>query len=473
MSFTRRSFLIGAASGVSVLALAACTDSEPVPTPTPRPTSPVDGLPEARAFYRSNWANDPYARGATSFLAVGALPQSRDALREPVLDRLFMAGEALSDAPGTVGGAVASGRSAAQSVVGVMDEGERIAVIGAGAAGAAAARVLAANGVEVIVLEARDRTGGRIDSKVAGDDFSFELGAWRLAEDVDADIIDDLAREEVDVNPLTGGSSYALTDPQATAELDAEDPALSAAHNALGAAIEWAKQQPRDVSLADALTEGGKPNDWPAAGVDGVTSDVLLNQLILNVAGATGADADGLSAWFSTPEAEVSSVVPTGPLSSFIDAALDGVNTVMSAAVVGVSYRESGVSIRLATGESVRADRVVVTVPLGVLQEQVIEFDPPLPLSHRSALNALSVGHIELVVMDFETAFWETDALWWVNENEDGPIRLWVNLLPATGRPVLLGVVAAQNALELAEADDAKVLAMARKSLEPFAQSGT
>jgi len=333
--------------------------------------------------------------------------------------------------------------------------------------------VLAANGAEVIVLEARDRTGGRIDSKVSGDDFSFELGAWRLAENADADIIDDLAREDVDVNPLTGGSAYALTASEAAVELDAEDPALTAAQGAVGVAVEWAKQQQRDVSLADALNEGGKPNDWPAAGVSGVTSDVLLNQLILNAAGVTGADADSLSAWFSTPEAEMPSVVPTGPLSSFIDAALDGINAVMSAAVVGISYRESGVSIRLATGESVRADRVVVTVPLGVLQEQVIEFDPPLPLSHRSALNALSVGHIELVVMDFETAFWETDAVWWVNESEDGPIRLWVNLLPATGRPVLLGVVGAQSALELADADDAKVLAMARKSLEPFAQPGT
>lgn len=471
MSISRRSFLLGAASGASVLVLAACTDSTPTPSPSPTTPAPVGELPEPSSFQRTRWSNDPYALGATSYLAVGTLPQSRDVLAQPVLDRLVFAGEAVSDAPGTVSGAIASGRLAADRLADVLGDGERIAVIGAGAAGAAAARALVSRGADVIVVEARNRTGGRIDSKVEGGDTYFELGAWRLNEGDDADVIDDLAREDIGVDPLGGGSLYALDGTEDVSELDAEDPALLAAGNALGPAVAWAQGQPQDVSVAEALQGSGQPESWPAAADAAVTSETLAGQVLAAVSGLTGAPADELGSWFLPPISEEQSVIPNGPLSTFVDVALDGITTVLSAAVVGVAYDEDGVSLRLAAGESIRVDRVVVTVPLGVLKTSTIEFDPPLPVSHRAAINALAVGHLELVRLEFDTPFWETDAVWWVNEQDDVPIRLWVNLLPATGRPVLLGIASGTDAVDLAQADDAAVRTTALTSLEPFGRS--
>jgi monoamine oxidase len=470
MSYSRRTFLVGTASGLSVLALAACADDTPAPTPTSTPTSAIDEVPIATSFLRSNWAKDPYARGATSFVSVGALPQAFETLRAPLLNRVFLAGDATSAAPGTVHGAIAAGRAAAFDLVGVMADGERVAVIGAGAAGAAAARALTANGADVTVIEARDRTGGRIDSRVIDDDTYLELGAWRLTPDEDGSTIDALEREGVAVEPLTGVTAFAPDQGEA-AQLDADDPALTAARGSLAAAEAWALQQEADVSVADAVREGGTPGDWPAAGESAVTSELLVDKLLLAASGLSGASADELSAWFSTPAPAAETVVPLGPLSSFIDATLDGIEVAVSTAVVGVFYDESGVSLRLATGESLSVDRVVVTVPLGVLQEQVIEFDPPLPVTHRAALNTLSVGHIEVVRMEFESAFWTTDATYWVYEGDES-IRLWVNLLPATGHPVLLGVVGGQSALALTDLDDAALRESARRSLAPFARSG-
>src|SRR5688500_18473981 len=52
-----------------------------------------------------------------------------------------------------------------------------VAVIGAGLAGLVAARDLAAAGLEVTVLEARDRVGGRVLSVELGDGAGVELGA--------------------------------------------------------------------------------------------------------------------------------------------------------------------------------------------------------------------------------------------------------------------------------------------------------
>src|SRR6266403_5465185 len=55
-----------------------------------------------------------------------------------------------------------------------------IAIIGAGAAGLGAARTLETSGLSVIVLEARDRVGGRGHTIMAAPDITFDLGCGWL-----------------------------------------------------------------------------------------------------------------------------------------------------------------------------------------------------------------------------------------------------------------------------------------------------
>src|SRR5579872_5909690 len=52
-----------------------------------------------------------------------------------------------------------------------------VVVIGAGLAGLTAARILTANNVDVIVLEARNRVGGRMYTRPASDGTLLDLGA--------------------------------------------------------------------------------------------------------------------------------------------------------------------------------------------------------------------------------------------------------------------------------------------------------
>ena len=67
------------------------------------------------AVFHHDWSADPFSRGAYSYVPVGCLPLQRR-LAEPVDDTLFVAGEAaaLEAQPGTVHGAIASGRYAAR-----------------------------------------------------------------------------------------------------------------------------------------------------------------------------------------------------------------------------------------------------------------------------------------------------------------------------------------------------------------------
>jgi monoamine oxidase len=67
--------------------------------------------------HTSNWAADPYARGAYSYHAPGSGLDDRRRLQQPIGDRLYLAGEAVGiNNPATVTGAVHSGRYAADQV---------------------------------------------------------------------------------------------------------------------------------------------------------------------------------------------------------------------------------------------------------------------------------------------------------------------------------------------------------------------
>ena len=74
-------------------------------------------LPAPTATVVTGWASDPFARGSYSFLAVGSGAADREALSEPIGDRLFIAGEAVDRRyPATVHGAWASGIAAARQL---------------------------------------------------------------------------------------------------------------------------------------------------------------------------------------------------------------------------------------------------------------------------------------------------------------------------------------------------------------------
>jgi len=76
---------------------------------------------DARVF---TWADDPFARGAYSWIPVGGL-DAPAALAAPLDGRLFFAGEATDTAgdPGTVHGAMATGARAASEIVAALRRG--------------------------------------------------------------------------------------------------------------------------------------------------------------------------------------------------------------------------------------------------------------------------------------------------------------------------------------------------------------
>jgi monoamine oxidase len=488
----RRTFLLVSASGLSVAALAACTPEKPTPTRSPTSTgapspSPV---PKPAGMQRTNWSSDPFAGGSFSYQAVDSTPAQRVDLATPVLDRVFVAGEAVSETePGTAQGAQDSGRAVATAVAAAAPDGERIAVIGAGLAGLTAAQQLSAAGYSVIVIEARDRIGGRIDT-VTGSDWPFpiELGASFVS-----------SAPATGATPGTGGTASTNLDDELSAAGVATAPFTSPAETRdpagevvtvpdtgaklLTTALAWAATQPHDVSVADALVGSGAPTPRPTPStvapnapqtpVALTDADWLSLELVTDLEMPTGASAANVSAWYApTPSTvgteESAERIVLGGYSTLLTSLAADLDVMLSTIVTKVAYTAETVSLRMATGESVNVDRVIVTVPLGVLQAGAVEFSPPLPFAHRGAIAALGMGVLDKIWLRYDTPFWTTDAELWnvVGGNVDFPV--WVNLQPLTGQPVLMGLTAADSALRLAKENDKAVLAAALRSLEPF-----
>ena len=448
----RRTFVAGVAGAAGTLALgsvlAGCADE-----PSPGDSRPRSGaIPEPNTAVVTRWASDPWALGSYSFLAVGSSPNDRALLREPIDTTLWFAGEAThDDFPATVHGALLSGRDAAAEIGDELDEGSTVVVVGAGAAGVAAARALVDEGFEVIVLEARDRVGGRVWTDQVGG-ITADLGAsWihgvdgnplsALADGIDARraVTDDdlVAVFDVDGNDVAEEALVGPVDLTLLEDLVGDDPAT-------------------DVSVADLVAAAWGDED----------ADLVAFAVTANVEHEFAADAAELSAW-ALVEGEAYEgdevILPDGYWPIFGPLA-DGLDIRLETPVEAISL---GQDVRIVTPDGdLTADAVLVTVPLGVLKAGTITFDPPLPEPKLAAIDRLGMGVLDKVILVFDEVFWDRGAhLIAALPEEAGRFVTWLNLAPLAGVPALIGFNAGLVARELETWTDDEVVADAMATL--------
>lgn len=81
-----------------------------------------------------------------------------------------------------------------------------------------------------------------------------------------------------------------------------------------------------------------------------------------------------------------------------------GLDIRLNTVVTTVHWDETPIRIETRTGETYTAERVLITLPLGVLQADRVTFDPPLPAEKRSAIDALAMGHGLKIAFTFDHA---------------------------------------------------------------------
>lgn len=265
-----------------------------------------------------------------------------------------------------------------------------VIVIGAGAAGLNAARTLSERSRRTIVLEARDRIGGRVLWKnVPGLPSPAELGA---------EYIHGAAPETLELLRAAGTSTQPLSDESwsfrnGRLEPDDDDFYTWAAIFERAANIdpdrtvdEFLAQfaddpsMHRDIESARAFVEGFDAADPAIASVRSIAEE-----------------------W--TSGTDETSARPRGgyaPMFEHLHRActVAGVDVRLSTAVQRIAWRRGEVTV-----DGLRARAAIVTVPIAVLT--AMSFDPPLPDSKRDALRKLVTGNVVKVAMWFRTPFWE------------------------------------------------------------------
>ncbi len=283
-----------------------------------------------------------------------------------------------------------------------------VAVVGAGAAGLAAARVLSQSGVSAIVLEARDRIGGRVLTREdAGLPVPVDLGGEFIhgASDVTFALLRAAGTVAID----TGETSFAYEDGELR---DRED-----AFDVVARVLQRARSLRADVSIEQFLRE------LPDA--PGVERQRRFTRMF--VEGFDAADPSRASTlaiadeWSGDGEVGQTSQQfrPLGGYARLMRAlagALDPARASVRLAtpVHAVRYGEDSVRIgaRAASGGAldVEARAAIVTLPIGVLHAGSIAFEPRLPDATRDALAKLCMGPVVKLALRFRTAFWERAA---------------------------------------------------------------
>ena len=251
----------------------------------------------------------------------------------------------------------------------------RAVVVGAGLAGLVAADELARGGVEVVVLEARSRVGGRVWSERLPNGAVIEMGAEYVLPGNTA------VRELVDRFGLglwDKGMHYGWRDPRGGAGTTHEElaAAVAEAERALEAGP-GRNQSARDFLAALDIPPGAR--------------EAILARVEISCANTAdrvaAADLAGVAHIDREPSPSVAGGNQRLPL-ALAEVLGDAVR--LDSAARAIAWDERGVRLTTDGGEA-NADVAVVAVPASVLDR--IAFDPPLPEPLSKALGQVEYGH--------------------------------------------------------------------------------
>lgn len=266
-----------------------------------------------------------------------------------------------------------------------------VVIIGAGLAGLNAARTLLEHGVDVEVFEATERVGGRAHTcRESGVELPIELGpefvhgdpdeTRRLVRDPSIEIVGTRDCHHV----LKGRELVARNDVwKRFGELLSR--ADQRADESARAYMQRVRMAPDDAELFANFVEGFYGADLDKIDIASVAEDE---------GGANG-------------DAEASGYYLRNGYASVVDslaAQIPRERIHLSCPVTSVDWQTGRIRVELEKHDTVIAHRVIVAVPLGVLQAGTITLDPAL---HETAIKALAMGHVTKVVVRLREPLWE------------------------------------------------------------------
>ena len=340
-----------------------------------------------------------------------------------------------------------------------------VAIIGAGAAGLGAARALEGSGLSVIVLEARDRVGGRGHTIMAAPDVIFDLGCgWLHSADENSFVnIAEQFNFEIDKNrPPWREQAFDGAFP--LKERTDFIAALDAFYDRAEAAAEDLRRSGRDSAASGCLEPGNRWNPM----IDAISTYV------------NGAELDRVSIqdMDAYEDTEINWRVRRG-YGALMAAYGSPCPLALNTQVTLIDH--SGQRMRIETSQGIlTASQVIVTVPTNLIAEQSIRFHPALP-AKVDAARGLPLGLADKVMLALD----EPEAL-----PKDGNLRgatmrtaMGTYHLRPFGQPCIEGFFGGRFARQLEDAGEGALAAQSideiagflgndfRRKLKPLAES--
>ncbi|CAO1626356.1 unnamed protein product [Jaminaea pallidilutea] len=313
-----------------------------------------------------------------------------------------------------------------------------VIIAGAGISGLAAARYLCSKGRKVLVLESRDRIGGRIHS------LNFDDADSSKKVDLGASFVHGLIN-----NPLTklskqvpfelhlppeGEETMALFEPGAEGKPEDADKSVKLeyqTHSIVFERLHQLAQESQDTPSGDASMLSALQNTKAGTGIyTGLNEEerqAVLNMSVM-FSGWTGADLDDVSLkwWgfereFRGPDAVVKSGYST--LTDWHHQAVveKGGEVKLNQRVEAVESIDDGNSVQVkasVTGSSSKpqsklyaAPYFLCSLPLGVMQHSPPAFQPTLPERRRESIRRLGMGLLNKILISYPEPWWHETAM--------------------------------------------------------------
>lgn len=330
-----------------------------------------------------------------------------------------------------------------------------IIIIGAGACGLMAAKKLSGKGKKVTVLEARNRTGGRIHT-LHGNGFlqAVESGPEFIHGNLPV-TLKLLKKAGITYTEAEGGmmrntgGKWHETGEQTEGWDDL---------------LKTMKKLKEDSALTQFLSLYFSDEKYSA----------LRQQALQYAQGFDAVDPDKASVfalrneWLHEEEANYR---VDGGYVQMIDAlAADCIKSgcliFLNKTVKEITWKEGETSVKTSAGETFSAKKIIITVPLGVLQtrdaEGSIAFSPSLPRAE-DAIENIGYGNVIKILLQFSHLFWleQKEALFFFSDQK---VTTWWSQQPSP-YPVLTGWIAGKRTVPFDDMSDDELLEISLQSI--------